>query len=199
MRGGSRLVHVPVAQSGLSCTPTVTVEMIRATLRRKDKTTGSTFISQFVCNFTAWGGGEEEEEKKMLSSNPITGSQLGAATHTNFIQDIRRKGFPIAKVPWQRNFPVAEVANDIFWKWALPETYTWKLEESQPPPGLTAIPPCLDSLNWAHSTSLVGTKERICIGTLKATNISKEREFVPFDMEGRKEISCFAPSHPKKY
>ena len=52
------------------------------------------------------------------------------------------------------------------------------------------ISPCLDSLKWAHSTSLIGTKKRICIGILKVTNISKEWEFVPFNMEGRNVMLC---------
>lgn len=110
-------LQVPTAQSGFIHIPAGTTERISYP-GLKDKTTGSTFISPFLCNqiILLHGEGERRRKKRkcFLLISGLTATATMGANNSNFIQGVRRKSFPVTKLPWQRNFPITESSNKFF-------------------------------------------------------------------------------------
>lgn len=83
------------------------------------KTTGRVHLSphffvikSFYCMGRGRGGGRKENVSFWSADWQL---QLPwELTTPNFIQDIRRKNFPVTKLPWHRNFPIAEPPSKFF-------------------------------------------------------------------------------------
>lgn len=81
-----------------------TTSVTRATLRLRDKATGNTFMSQFLCNWITLLHGEGERRRKkrryfLLVQKQTHGYSYPSSCASRFHKDVRRKGFPVAKYP----------------------------------------------------------------------------------------------------